>query len=500
MRSADATLVWFRHDLRLDDHPALLEAVRRGAPIVPVFIWAPDEEGDWAPGGASCWWLHHSLIALERSLHGAGLRLVVRRGPSEAALRTLIKETGATSVLWNRRYEPAAIARDASIKHRLRADGIDADSGNALLLFEPWTIRTRSGTPFKVFTPFWKSCLAHVEPREPDPAPVLKRLAPESWPSSLSIDELELLPTIRWDGGLAESWRPGERGATVQLDDFVAQALSGYADGRDQPGGRIAGRGLTSRLSPHLHWGEISPRRVWHTVQGALEGATSSTRGSAKNFLAEIGWREFAHHLLFHFPETATEPLRPEFAHFPWRDDDDALRAWQRGGTGYPLVDAGMRELWHTGWMHNRVRMVVGSFLVKHLLLPWQTGARWFWDTLVDADLASNTLGWQWTAGCGADAAPYFRIFNPIMQGERFDAEAVYVRRWVSEVAALPDSVIHKPWEASAGQRRDAGIVLGETYPNPIVEHKAARERALAALATISGGSKAKVADMTDEP
>jgi len=492
--ATDTTILWFRQDLRLDDNPALIEAKRRGGSIVPVFIWAPEEEDEWPAGGASRWWLHHSLVALDGSLRRHGLRLIIRSGPSEEAILKLVAETGATGVLWNRRYEPASIARDISVKERLRRDGLDADSMNAALLYEPWTVRTKSNTPFKVFTPFWKACGISGDPREPESAPSLKGRAPQAWPASTTVDDLRLLPTIPWDAGLDASWTPGELGAVSLLARFVAEAIADYAEGRDRPG-----EPLTSRLSPHLHWGEISPRRIWHTVHAALAGGGKSERRSAEKYLAEIGWREFAHHLIFHFPETATEPLRPEFAQFPWRDDDAALRAWQRGRTGYPLVDAGMRELWHTGWMHNRVRMVAASFLVKHLLLPWQAGAAWFWDTLVDADLASNTLGWQWTAGCGADAAPYFRIFNPVTQGERFDAEAAYVRRWVPEIASLPNSVIHNPWEATTRQLDDAGVVLGETYPRPIVDHKEARRRALAALASLSDDSRTKVAAMGDE-
>ncbi|HMN95304.1 MAG TPA: deoxyribodipyrimidine photo-lyase [Phycisphaerales bacterium] len=474
------TLVWFRHDLRIDDNPALAEAAARGA-VLPVFIWAPEEEGDWPPGAASRWWLHHSLEALAAALGRLGAPLVVRRGPTLQALRSLLRETGAGAIYWNRRYEPAIVARDAGIKRALREEGVEVDSFNAALLREPWSIATGTGSPYKVFTPYWKASLAAGEPATPfDPPQRLN--APKGTLRGVAIGELELRPTIDWAGGLREAWAPGERGAQEALRTFLSGAVAEYAAGRDLPG-----EPLTSRLSPHLHFGEVSPRRIWHECAAARGRTRAPDAGaSIDKFLAEVGWREFAHQLIFHFPATVTEPLRSEFASFPWRSDPADLRAWQRGATGYPLVDAGMRELWHTGWMHNRVRMVVASFLVKHLLLPWQEGARWFWETLVDADLASNTLGWQWTAGCGADAAPYFRIFNPVAQGAKFDADGRYVRRWVPELAALSNRHLHAPWEAPEGELRAAGVRLGSTYPRPLVDHAMARARALDALATIS--------------
>jgi deoxyribodipyrimidine photo-lyase len=419
-------IVWFRLDLRRADNPALAAAVARGGPVIPVFIWAPDEEGAWPPGAASRWWLHHSLAALTKDLGG----LVIRRGPSLAALRDLVRETGATAVFWNRRYEPALIARDTKVMQGLLADGLRAENFNSALLFEPWSIKNKAGNPFQVFTPFYRSCLAVGSVASPvgraGPS------APRGLPSSLRLADLGLLPAINWTRGF--DWQPGEAGAHRALKQFVKSAESSYATNRDLPA--VAG---TSRLSPHLHFGEISPRQVW--------AATTN-----EPFRRQLIWREFAHHLLYHFPHTADAPLRPEFARFPWRDDPDGLRAWQRGQTGFPIVDAGMRELWTTGWMHNRVRMIVGSFLVKDLLLPWQTGARWFWDTLVDADLANNTLGWQWVAGSGADAAPFFRIFNPALQAAKFDPTGDYVRHWTT--AAHPT----------------------------ILDHAAARTRALAAL------------------
>ncbi len=476
-------IVWFRQDLRLSDHPALAAALNRGGPVVPVFIWAPEEEGAWPPGAASKWWLHHSLLALQDDLKRAGSRLVLRIGPSLDTLRQLLAETGAGAVYWNRRYEPAARERDGHAKQALRDAGLEAESFNAALLHEPWTIQNKSGKPFQVFTPFWRHCLSLPEPPPPLP-PVTRLTSPARWPASARLEQLGLLPERDWAGGLRESWQPGAAQARAQLEHFLQDGFARYADGRNRPD--LPG---TSQLSPHLHFGEISPRQIWHALRTKAEAERAADRGWAawrkSQFLAELGWREFAHHLIYHFPYTDTEPLRPEFARFPWRHNPEGLRAWQRGQTGYPIVDAGMRQLWATGWMHNRVRMVVASFLVKDLLLPWQQGARWFWDTLVDADLAQNTLGWQWTAGCGADAAPFFRIFNPTAQGEKFDPDGTYVRRWVPELAALPNRWIHQPHAAPEEILDRAGVRLGTTYPKPIVSHVIAREIALEAFARL---------------
>jgi deoxyribodipyrimidine photo-lyase len=465
---SDLSLVWFRHDLRLADNPALRAALRRGGPVLPVFIWSPEEEGTWPPGAASRWWLHQSLRELDASLRQHGSRLVIGRGPALESIRRLVGQTGATAVFWNRRYEPAVVERDRNVKAGLRQDGLTVESYNGSLLFEPWDVRTQQDKPYQVFTAFWKACLAREEPARPEPAPA-RLPAPRRWPDTLAVQELGLEPTIDWAAGLRESWTPGETGAAEQLERFLESALSDYATARDQPG-----RSGTSRLSPHLHFGEISPRQIWFALRDRRDGRAEA----GICYLRELGWRDFAHHLLYHFPQTPGEPLRQEFSAFPWQSDRAALRLWQRGRTGYPIVDAGMRELWHTGWMHNRVRMIVASFLVKDLLIPWQDGAAWFWDTLVDADLANNTLGWQWSAGCGADAAPFFRIFNPVTQGEKFDPDGAYVRRWLPELQALPDTWIHQPWNAPA----EVGVRLGETYPRPIIDHAEARVRALEAL------------------
>ncbi|MBE7462394.1 MAG: deoxyribodipyrimidine photo-lyase [Planctomycetes bacterium] len=477
---ASSTLVWFRQDLRLDDNPALRAALDRGGPIVPLYIWAPEEEAPWAPGAASRWWLHHSLAALQAELAKLGSRLLLRRGESLAELRSVAQAIGANAVYWNRRYEPAAIRRDAKIKRTLKADGMETESHNAALLFEPWTVQTGGGAPYQVFTPFWKACLKQPEPPEPLARPRTLP-APQSWPQSVSLDSLGLLPNRDWADGFHAHWTPGAKGARTALKRFSTGILANYSSGRDRPD-----QAGTSRLSPHLHFGEIGPREIWHAVRASAERASGGGWVRAEEtYLREIGWREFAHHLLFHFPHTPNAPLRASFESFSWRKNRRALLAWQRGATGFPIVDAGLRELWHTGWMHNRVRMIVASFLVKDLLISWREGARWFWDTLVDADLANNTLGWQWTAGCGADAAPFFRIFNPVSQGEKFDPQGAYVRRWVPELKALPDRFLHRPWECPGLERTAAGVHLGKTYPHPIVDHAAAREEALAAFAAL---------------
>lgn len=476
-------LLWFRRDLRLSDNPALDAALDHDGPVIPLFIWSPEEDGEWPPGGASMWWLHHSLSALDEDLRAHDSRLIFRSGGALAVLRALVKETGATAVFWNRQYEPAHVARDTAVKAALNKDGLQVESFNGSLLVDPATFKNKQDMPFQVFTPFWKAAAREVPVPEPRPS----RRAfhpPEQWPQSEDLEAFELMPKIDWAGGIADAWTPGEAGAHAALKQFCEEAMADYADGRDLPG-----EANTSRLSPHLHFGELAPTTVVDAVYAHAQGASNKkTEGAAEGYVRQLYWREFAHALLFHFPHTPQLPLREEFQDFPWEQDEAKLKAWQRGRTGYPMVDAGMRELWHTGWMHNRVRMIAASFLVKHLLIPWQAGAAWFWDTLVDADLANNTLGWQWTAGCGADAAPYFRIFNPIIQGKKFDPEGGYVRRWVPELAALPNKYLYSPWEAPEGVLNAAGVTLGETYPAPMVEHGQARDDALAAYEVIKKG------------
>jgi deoxyribodipyrimidine photo-lyase len=479
--STAVTLLWFRLDLRLADNPALASAVVRaraeGGSLVPVFIWSPEEEGDAAPGAASRWWLHHALAALEASLRTLGTQLVIRRGPAAAALTTLAAEVGARRVVWTRRYEPQVIARDRQVAAQLHARGIATVIEGGGLLLEPEQVRSTTGGPFQVFTPFWRHVLATLDASPPaPPLPAPRALPnPRRWPASMPLAALELLPKIDWAAGLRAAWRPGEADAHRRLRGFLRTSIARYGDARELP----ADDG-TSRLSPHLHHGEISPRQIWQAARDHAAAHADHDTGVA-SYLRELGWREFAQHLLFHFPATVHDPLRPAFANFPWIDAPAHLEAWRRGMTGYPLVDAGMRELWTTGYMHNRVRMVAASFLTKDLLQPWRQGARWFWDTLVDADLGNNTLGWQWVAGSGADAAPFFRIFHPVTQAQRFDKAGAYVRRWVPELARLPDRDLQAPWKTPPQALTAAGVVLDKTYPAPIVDHDWARLRALEA-------------------
>lgn len=468
--SAKPSIVWFRQDLRLHDQPALLEAIAKGGPVIPLFNWAPAEEGKWAPGAASRWWLHKSLASLEKDLGSLGLPLIIRKQSTLEALTDLITRTGADAVHWNRCFEPRAVHRDARIKSELHKRGIKSHQFNASLLYDPSAILTKQNKPYQVFTPFWKACSLQGEPETPLGRPISAHRFEGDLPSD-PLDSLSLLPKLSWDGGLEEQWEPGEKGAHQQLKEAIKTVIGSYVQTRNIPG--LKG---TSRLSPYLHFGEISVRTVWHAVRRQW-----GNHPEAEEFLRQLIWREFAHHLLHHFPRTSDEGLRPQFESFPWKKDNHALHAWQKGLTGYPIVDAGMRELWGTGWMHNRVRMIVGSFLVKDLLIDWREGARWFWDTLVDADLANNTLGWQWVGGCGADAAPYFRIFNPALQGEKFDPSGDYVRRWVPELGKLPDQWIHRPWEAPEEVLKKAHLNLGSAYPKPMVDHGEARKLALEA-------------------
>ena len=468
-------LVWLRRDLRLADNPALQAAIEAGHTPVPVYVHAPAEEAPWEPGAATRWWLHHSLQALAGELRALGSSLVLREGTTLDQLNQLIEASGAVAVYWNRLYDPVLTRRDADIKQALRARCVHVESFAAHLIAEPWEIRNLSGEPYRVFTPFWRTLKQRLPLPAPSPAP---QNLPAHGLSGCELAQFDLLPRIAWDLGLAQNWTPGTAGAEHALRDFVEGALEDYAQGRDRPD-----RPGTSRLAPHLHFGEISPRQL---CQRLLQGATPGQQERVEPWLRQLGWRDFGHHLLYHFPHTSEQPLQASFAQFDWAEVDSAkLHAWQRGRTGIPIVDAGMRELWTTGWMHNRVRMIVASLLTKNLRQPWLAGARWFWDTLVDADLAANTLGWQWTAGCGADAAPFFRIFNPVLQAERYDPARVYIRRWLPELTQLPDKWIQRPWEAPAAVLAQAGVTLGQTYPHPIVELPASRDAALAAYATI---------------
>jgi deoxyribodipyrimidine photo-lyase len=460
-------ILWFRRDLRLHDNPALIQALHTAERLLPLYIAAPDEEAPWIPGAASRWWLHYSLHALAKQLQTLGSRLVVVRGPTLTTLQYWIAATKATHCFWNRCYEPAYVTRDRHIKATLQAQGITCVSCNGALWFEPWEVLTKQNKPFRVFTPYWRQLASRLTQLS------LPELAPTRLPaipaeiteeSGLPIAALQLLPTIPWDHGLKQTWTPGEAGAWQQLERFTASALQDYSQNRDYP----AYNG-TSRLSPHLHFGEISPRQLLATLL-SLPIAHDA-------YLRQLGWREFNTQILYHFPHTLTKPLNPRFDHFPWREQSsDEFTAWCQGKTGFPIIDAGLRELWHTGWMHNRVRMLVASLLTKNLRYTWQLGAQWFWDTLVDADLANNLQGWQWVAGCGADAAPYFRIFNPIRQGEQFDPQGDYIRQWCPELAQVPDHSIHQPWLAVA---QASSVYNTFRYPKPIVDLIASRHQVL---------------------
>ncbi len=458
-------IVWFRRDLRLDDNPALSRALASGAPLLPVYIWEEDLPRPW--GAASRWWLHHSLESLSGDLARRGAPLLLLRGVAARLLPALARRLGAARVICNRRNDPAAAGLDRAVREALAAEGVALEVLAHGLLFEPESVKSRAGQPFQVFTPFWRAALALPEPGAPLPMPerVPGLVPPEP---GLDLAALALRPTAPdWAGGLAATWQPGEAGAWRRLTAFLAEGAASYPRRRDLPA-----EDGTSRLSPHLAFGELSPRRLWHAARAA-------GLHPAEGFLRELGWREFCHHMLFRFPEMATRPQRAAFERFPWRQDPAQWRAFRQGRTGYPFVDAGLRQLWHSGWMHNRVRMIVASFLVKDLRLPWQWGEAWFWDTLVDADPANNPGGWQWAAGCGMDAAPYFRVFNPVLQGRRFDPDGAYVRRWCPDLADLPAAYLHAPWQAPPLER------IGLAYPPPLVEHERARKEALAAFAAI---------------
>ncbi|MBA5776441.1 deoxyribodipyrimidine photo-lyase [Stappia sp. F7233] len=472
------TIIWFRNDLRLADNPALARAASSRRPLIALHVL-----DDCYLGGATRWWLHHSLAKLGERLAGHGVPLILRRGPAREEVISLALETRAANVFWNRRYDPHGIAADSDLKEKLRAAGLVVESFNSNLITEPWEVKTSSGGPFRVFTPFWKALRAHYVPAKPISEPSTLEGSTASIPS-LRLEDMDLLPRKPdWANGLRGTWCPGEAGARDRLQRFLADGFAQYADCRDFPAA-----GATSMLSPHLRFGEISPRRIWHAASLAA-ARRDIPEGNLDKFLSELAWREFSYHLLFHNPDLPRENFQRKFDAFPWANNEAAFRAWTKGRTGYPIVDAGMRELWQTGTMHNRVRMIAASFLIKHLLVDWRKGAEWFRDTLVDADIASNSASWQWVAGSGADAAPYFRIFNPVLQGEKFDPDGSYTRRFVPELAGLPDRYLFRPFEAPESVLAKAGVTLGKTYPSPIVDHGLARDRALQAFQTLSAAA-----------
>jgi deoxyribodipyrimidine photo-lyase len=468
-------IVWLRKDLRLADNTALIAAAATGRPVIPLYIL--DETPGVRPmGAASLWWLDKSLAALAASLEAIGSRLILRRGAAREVLEDIVAHAKPAAVVWNRLYDAAAIDRDSGIKAWLKDDGIACESFNASLLNEPWTVKNGSGLPYKVFTPYWRAARDQLHQVHAEPGPTALA-APEHWPNSEALAGWKLHPTQPdWSKGF-DLWTPGEAGALERLDDFLSGSVEDYDHKRDFPGVEV-----TSHLSPHLHFGEIGPRQIWVAARKAAASGDAPA-GQVEKFLSEVGWREFNHSILFHNPDLPKANFRPEFDGFPWVRDEARFEAWTKGKTGYPIVDAGLRELWATGFMHNRVRMIVASFLIKHLLIDWREGEAWFWDTLVDADLANNVGNWQWVAGSGADAAPYFRIFNPIAQGQKFDPRGTYVRRWVPELANLPDSSLHEPWKALS----QLSAAAMRTYAEPIVGHSAARERALEAYRSLKG-------------
>ncbi len=473
------SIILFHNNLRLHDNAALTAARETGGVVLPVFIL--DENLGRPLGAASRWWLHHSLACLDESLREIGSPLTLLRGDALKCLKALVDETGASQIFLHHGYDAGVQLFEEDLNHWAVECDVQVHRFGGHVLFPPEVIRTKQGKPYTVFSPYWRECLNHPERGSPLSAPTELR-APNKAPNSLALEELDLLPKgVDWTGGLADSFVPGEKSALKGLTDFMSEGLLGYKAQRDRPDMVQA----TSRMSPHLRFGEISPRAIWTHVHHAMD-ANPALQTDGDHFLREIGWRDFSYHLLHHFPTLPRDPLRPAFAKFPWREDDfSSLAAWQKGMTGFPIVDAGMRQLWQTGWMHNRVRMIVASFLVKELLIHWHEGEAWFWDTLIDADPASNTASWQWVAGCGADAAPYFRIFNPVLQGEKFDPEGTYVRDYVPELRELPKKFVHHPWDAPADVLESAGLRLGETYPNPIVDRKLARARALEAFEQI---------------
>ena len=458
-------IVWFRQDLRLSDNLAFAEACRQHDVVIPLYIL---DEATTPLGGAQRWWLHHSLTSLDEGLKKVGLSLCRRQGSALDSLEPLVQDHQIEAIYWNRCYEPAAIERDIGIKKFFQARGVRIVSTKGSLLHEPWEITNTSGQFFKVFTPYWRACLKQMNTPKPQ---MISRVPKTPDVHSESLDSWKLQPIEpNWAEAFGHYWQPGEEGACKKLADFIDAHLKGYSSSRDVPA-----KNTTSKLSPHLHFGEISPWQVWRAIETVLLDKACDLK-SVERFLAEIGWREFSYYLLYHVPTLPHANFKPDFNAFSWENDDDFLTRWQEGNTGYPIVDAGMRELWHTGYMHNRVRMIAASFLTKDLLIDWRFGASWFLDTLVDADLASNSASWQWVAGCGADAAPYFRIFNPVLQGEKFDPNGDYVKQWVPELRHVDARWIHKPWMAP---QEKLGLCLGKDYPEPIVDHLEARKKAL---------------------
>ncbi len=455
------SLIWFRQDLRIADNPALVAAAAKG-PVIALFVLDDETPGSWTWGAASRWWLHHSLKDLSTKIP-----LILRSGKADEIVAEVLQETGAASLHFSRDYAPWSAALEQRIKERCEKQNIACHRYGGFLLHEPETIRNGAGEPYKVYTPFSRACFASGEPRPPKPVPKFAMAT-----NTLKSDALNLLPTTPdWAEGLRQNWQPGEAGAARLLATFIDDALVDYAEGRDR-----TDRPFTSRLSAHLHWGEISPHAVWHVARSAMARANGTLDKSGEKFLKEILWREFSYHLLHHWPHFPDQPFKPEYAEFPWVENPHALKLWQHGKTGYPIVDAGMRELWHTGIMHNRVRMITASFLIKDLLIPWQEGERWFWDTLVDADIGANSASWQWVAGSGADASPYYRVFNPVLQGQKFDPEGAYVKKWVPELRDVPVAFIHTPWLLPNPPK---------SYPHRMVDHAMARDRALEAFKRI---------------
>jgi deoxyribodipyrimidine photo-lyase len=473
------TIVLIRRDLRLADNPALHEAVARGGPVILVYIRETDDPDAGALGAAQHWWLHHSLTLHMKACESRGSRIVLRSGRQNDVVAALVAETGAGAVYWNRRYHRQGRDTDAALKVWLKDRGVEAKSFAANLLHEPSKLLTGTGGPYRVYTPFWKAFSAREHFGEPLPPPA-RITGPDALPESETLESWKLLPARpNWAAGFEQAWIPGEQGGKAALLFFLEDAVKGYRIQRDFPGGEH-----TSRLSPHLALGEISPLQIWHAV---VEAENGNPTEDTIHFRKELAWREFSWHLLFHYPDLADSEFNPRFADFGWNFDERAFRAWTRGTTGYPIVDAGMRELWQTGWMHNRVRMIAASFLIKDLMIDWRHGERWFRDTLVDADPASNAASWQWVAGSGADAAPYFRIFNPVLQGEKFDPKGDYIRRYVPEISRLSNDVLHRPFEAQPAALQKAEVRLGFTYPRPMVDHAAARDRALRAYEAVKG-------------